>query len=114
MMSTKYKLHGVNHILTKGAIDAILDRCDSIAAKDGVRPITQRQGRYTQAEYRVFRKRLACAYFCLQESDEELNVNTEYGYTFLGLVSMIDRLVRSQKQRLQMLSEQVLSCYDNR
>ena len=28
--------------------------------------------------------------FAYKESDEELNVNTEYGYTFLGLVSMID------------------------
>ena len=29
MMSTKYKMHGVNHILTKGALDSILDRCSS-------------------------------------------------------------------------------------
>ncbi len=40
MMSTKYKMHGVNHILTKGALDSILDRCVSIATKDGIRPIT--------------------------------------------------------------------------
>lgn len=33
MMSTKYKMHGVNHILTKGALDSILDRCVSIATK---------------------------------------------------------------------------------
>lgn len=91
MMSTKYKLHGVNHILTKGAIDAILDRCDSIATKDGVRPITEtdkadilRQNtEYSENGLRVLT-------FAYKESDEELNVNTEYGYTFLGLVSMID------------------------
>ncbi|WP_302488322.1 cation-translocating P-type ATPase [uncultured Ruminococcus sp.] len=91
MMSTKYKLHGVNHILTKGAIDAILDRCDSIAAKDGVRPITQadkadilkQNTEYSENGLRVLT-------FAYKESDEELNVNTEYGYTFLGLVSMID------------------------
>lgn len=41
MMSTKYKMHGVNHILTKGALDVILDRCISIATKEGVRPITK-------------------------------------------------------------------------
>ena len=40
MMSTKYKMHGVNHILTKGALDSILDRCIKIATKDGVRDIT--------------------------------------------------------------------------
>lgn len=91
MMSTKYKLHGVNHILTKGAIDAILDRCDSIATKDGVRPITQadkadilkQNTEYSENGLRVLT-------FAYKESDEELNVNTEYGYTFLGLVSMID------------------------
>ena len=91
MMSTKYKLHGVNHILTKGAIDAILDRCDSIATNDGVRPITQadkadilkQNTEYSENGLRVLT-------FAYKESDEELNVNTEYGYTFLGLVSMID------------------------
>lgn len=91
MMSTKYKLHGVNHILTKGAIDAILDRCDSIATKDGVRPITQadkadilkQNTEYSENGLRVLT-------FAYKQSDEELNVNTEYGYTFLGLVSMID------------------------
>lgn len=91
MMSTKYKLHGVNHILTKGAIDAILDRCDSIATKEGVRPITQadkadilkQNTEYSENGLRVLT-------FAYKESDEELNVNTEYGYTFLGLVSMID------------------------
>lgn len=91
MMSTKYKLHGVNHILTKGAIDAILDRCDSIATKDGVRPITEddkadilkQNTEYSENGLRVLT-------FAYKESDEELNVNTEYGYTFLGLVSMID------------------------
>lgn len=91
MMSTKYKLHGVNHILTKGAIDAILDRCDSIATKDGVRPITQadkadilkQNTEYSENGLRVLT-------FAYKQSDEELNINTEYGYTFLGLVSMID------------------------
>lgn len=91
MMSTKYKLHGVNHILTKGAIDAILDRCDSIATKDGVRPITEtdkadilRQNtEYSENGLRVLT-------FAYKQTDEELSVDTEYGYTFLGLVSMID------------------------
>lgn len=91
MMSTKYKLHGENHILTKGAIDAILDRCDSIATKDGVRPITEsdkadilRQNtEYSENGLRVLT-------FAYKQTDEELSVDTEYGYTFLGLVSMID------------------------
>jgi len=91
MMSTKYKLHGVPHVLTKGALDSILNRCVSITTRDGVRPITDEDKKmilkqnndYSEAGLRV----LAFAY---KESDEALSVDTEYGYTFLGLVSMID------------------------
>ncbi len=91
MMSTKYKLHGVPHILTKGALDSILDRCVSIATKDGVRPITdedkniilKQNNDYSEAGLRVLT-------FAYKESDEALSVETEYNYTFLGLVAMID------------------------
>ena len=91
MMSTKYKLHGVNHILTKGALDSILGRCVSITCKDGVRKmtpedrelITKQNNAYSEEGLRV----LAFAY---KESDEKLSIETEQGYTFIGLVSMID------------------------
>ena len=91
MMSTKYKLHGVAHVLTKGALDSILDRCVSITVKDGVRPITEADkktimevnNRYSEEGLRV----LAFAY---KESSEKLSVDTEYGYTCIGLMSMID------------------------
>lgn len=91
MMSTKYKMHGVNHILTKGALDSILDRCVSIAMGNDVRKITKedkeniiRQNReYSENGLRV----LAFAY---KESDEKLSTDTEFDYTFLGLVAMID------------------------
>ena len=91
MMSTKYTLHGVPHILTKGALDSILNRCVGITTRDGVRPITEedkniilnQNNKYSEAGLRV----LAFAY---KESDEALSIETEYGYTFLGLVSMID------------------------
>ena len=99
MMSTKYKLHGVSHILTKGALDSILDRCVSIATKDGVRPITQedkniilkQNNDYSEAGLRVLT-------FAYKVSDEPLSVESEYGYTFLGLVSMIDPPREESKQ----------------
>lgn len=91
MMSTKYKLHGVNHILTKGAIDAILDRCERIATKDDVRPITQAdKAEILRQNMEYSENGLRVLTFAYKESDEELSVDTEYGYTFLGLVSMID------------------------
>ena len=99
MMSSKYKLHGVSHILTKGALDSILDRCVSIATKDGVRPITQedkdiilkQNNDYSEAGLRVLT-------FAYKISDEALSVETEYDYTFLGLVSMIDPPREESKQ----------------
>ncbi len=99
MMSTKYKMHGVSHILTKGALDVILDRCVSIATKDGVRPITdedkalilEQNKKYSEEGLRVLT-------FAYKESDEELSTDTEYDYTFIGLVSMIDPPREESKQ----------------
>ena len=41
LMSTKYRIHGVPTILTKGAVDVLLDRVVSIATTDGVIEITK-------------------------------------------------------------------------
>ena len=91
MMSTKYSLHGVPHILTKGALDSILDRCVNISTKDGVRPITDEDKKKIIEQNRKYSEEgLRVLTFAYKESDEELSVDTEYGYTFLGLVSMID------------------------
>ena len=47
-------MHGVNHILTKGALDVILDRCISIATKEGVRPITKEDKEKIQSQNQEF------------------------------------------------------------
>ena len=99
MMSTKYKLHGVPHILTKGALDSILDRCVSIADKDGVRPITEEDKRKILEQNNKYSEEgLRVLTFAYKESDETLSVETEYNYTFLGLVSMIDPPREESKQ----------------
>ena len=91
MMSSKYKLHGVPHILTKGALDSILDRCVSIATKDGVRQITDEDRKIILAQNNKYSEEgLRVLTFAYKESDEALSVETEYNYTFLGLVAMID------------------------
>ena len=99
MMSTKYKLHGVPHILTKGALDSILDRCVSIAEKDGVRPITEEDKRKILEQNNKYSEEgLRVLTFAYKESDETLSVETEYNYIFLGLVSMIDPPREESKQ----------------
>ena len=94
MMSTKYKVHGsysTPHILTKGALDSILDRCVSIADKDGVRPITEEdKHKILEQNNQYSAEGLRVLTFAYKESDETLSVETEYNYIFLGLVSMID------------------------
>lgn len=99
MMSTKYKMHGVSHILTKGALDSILDRCISIATADGVREITEEDKNNILLQNKQYSENgLRVLAFAYKESDEELSIDTEYNYTFLGLVSMIDPPREESKQ----------------
>ena len=99
MMSTKYTLHGVPHVLTKGALDSILDRCVSIAEKDTVRPITDEDKRIILEQNNKYSSEgLRVLTFAYKETGEELTEETEYGYTFLGLVSMIDPPREESKQ----------------
>lgn len=93
LMSTKYRVHGVPTVFTKGAVDVLLDRIDNVAADSGIRTITQedkekiiRQNQYfSENGLRV----LAFVYRECEES-EALSIENEYGYTFIGLASMID------------------------
>lgn len=99
MMSTKYNMHGVPHILTKGALDVILDRCINIATKDGVRPITDKdKDKIIEQNRRYSEDGLRVLTFAYKESDEPLSVETEYNYTFIGLVAMIDPPREESKQ----------------
>lgn len=99
MMSTKYKMHGVSHILTKGALDSILDRCVSIATADGVRNITEEDKNNILLQNKQYSENgLRVLAFAYKESEEELSLETEYNYTFLGLVSMIDPPREESKQ----------------
>lgn len=41
LMSTKYELHDIPTVLTKGALDVLLDRTVKIRLEDGVRDITE-------------------------------------------------------------------------
>ena len=93
LMSTKYRVHGVPTIFTKGAVDVLSERLTHIATSDGVRPITAadlsgilRQNQFfSENGLRV----LAFAYRECPEA-ECLCPENEYGYTFIGLVSMMD------------------------
>ncbi|MBO5461126.1 MAG: cation-translocating P-type ATPase [Ruminococcus sp.] len=93
LMTTKYRLHGVPTLLTKGALDVLLDRTVSIRTSEGVRSITeedkeailQQNLEFSQNGLRV----LSFAYREVDENDE-LDLDDERDYIFLGLISMMD------------------------
>lgn len=91
LMSTKYSLHGVPTILTKGAVDVLLDRCTSVRYTDGIRPMTESEKEKIRRQNRIFSENgLRVLSFAYKESDEPLSVDTEYNFIFLGLISMVD------------------------
>ena len=91
LMSTKYMLHGVPTILTKGAVDVLLDRCDYVRCRDGIRPMTEAEKDKIRMKNQLFSENgLRVLSFAYKESEENLDIHAEYGYTFLGLISMVD------------------------
>lgn len=93
LMSTKYKLHGVPTILTKGALDVILDRTVKIRTSEGIRKITEEDKQEILRVNREFSENgLRVLAFAYKESDEshELSYEDESDYIFVGLISMMD------------------------
>ncbi len=93
LMSTKYLVHGIPTIFTKGAVDVLLDRVENIATSAGIRPITQDDRERILKQNKAFSENglRVLAFACREcEEDEVLSIDRECGYTFIGLVSMID------------------------
>lgn len=102
MMSTKFNIDGKTYVLTKGALDVILDRCVSIATKDGVREITENDKNEILKRNQKFSENgLRVLTFAYKITDKKLSVDTEYNFTFLGLVSMIDPPREESKQAVE-------------
>ncbi len=101
LMSTKYRVHGVPTIFTKGAVDVLSERLSFIATSDGVRPITDADCSSILRQNQFFSENglrvLAFAYKECKET-ECLCPENEYGYTFIGLVSMMDPPREESKQ----------------
>ncbi len=93
LMSAKYYIHGIPTILTKGAVDVLLDRTDSIADAGGVRAFTPDDRDKILAQNMAFSENgLRVLAFAYKECkpDSRLTHEDENGYTFIGLVSMMD------------------------
>ena len=93
LMSTKYALHGVHTILTKGALDVMLDRTKFVRTVDGIHPITEEDRRDILAANQHFSENgLRVLAFGYKETsyDDVLELDDEAEYTFIGLISMMD------------------------
>lgn len=91
LMSSKYLLHGVPTILTKGAVDVLLDRCTHVRSCNVVHPMTEQEKDKIRRQNEIFSQNgLRVLAFAYKESDEILSPDTEYGFIFLGMVSMVD------------------------
>ena len=91
LMSTKYLLHGVPTILTKGAVDVLLERCTHVRSCNVVHPMTESEKDKIRRQNEIFSQNgLRVLAFAYKESDEILSADAEYGFIFLGMVSMVD------------------------
>lgn len=93
LMSTLYRLRGIPTILTKGALDVLLDRTIQIRTSEGIRDITEEDKHRILEQNRKFSENgLRVLAFGYREVGEEdtLSYDLEQDFVFLGLISMID------------------------
>ena len=96
LMSTMHKLDGVYTLCTKGAMDVLLSRSVSIMTKDGPRPITEEdKAKISETNTHLSENGLRVLAFAMKEYKDakecpQLTLEDENGYTFVGLISMID------------------------
>ena len=93
LMSTKYELHDIPTVLTKGALDVLLDRAGKIRMESGVRDITQEdKDAILQKNLEFSQEGLRVLAFGYKEVPENytLSLDNENDFIFLGLISMMD------------------------
>lgn len=93
LMSTKYLLHGVPTVLTKGALDVLLERSVSVRTSEGILPMTEEEKEKILRQNQEFSQQgLRVLSFAYKEVGEEdrLTLESEKDFIFLGLVSMMD------------------------
>ncbi len=93
LMSAEYRLHGVPTLMTKGALDVLLERTSRIRTSEGIRPITEEDREQILAQNMEFSENglrvLAFGYKEIEPA-EHLELTDEDDYIFIGLISMMD------------------------
>ncbi len=93
LMSTLHRIDGTYKLLTKGAPDVLLNRCDCIRTEEGEQPFRDDQRQAVQDQIAAFSSMglrvLAFAEKIMPEH-KSLTLDDEADLTFLGLMSMMD------------------------
>ena len=93
LMSTLHNINGVPTLFTKGAIDVLLDRSKMIMTQNGPVPLTpELKEDVSRVNMEMSMEGLRVLAFAYRELDSvrPLSFDDENGFTFIGLVSMID------------------------
>lgn len=93
MMSTLNKFGNQCTMITKGAVDVLLDRVQYIDTKDGVREISEQDRNAILKQNNAFSEnglRVLAFVYKQVECKETLTVEDEENLTFLGLIAMVD------------------------
>ena len=90
LMSTIHNIDGKYIMITKGAVDVLLDRVVSIEQNSEILPFTQQQKQKIIYANKTFSENgLRVLAFAYKEL-EQLQIEKEQDYTFVGLIAMID------------------------
>ncbi len=93
LMSTLHHIGGEYLLLTKGAIDVLLGRSTHLLTKEGAVPMTpERRAAIETVNREMSEQGLRVLAFAQKAIDgaRPLTLEDEHGYTFVGLISMID------------------------
>ena len=104
LMSTVCRMKGKNVMITKGALDVILNRTKDIITADGVNKITDESIKNIEKVNKEFSKTglrvLAFAFKDLHDRTE-ISLKDEDDLTFIGLISMMDPPREESKQAVE-------------
>ena len=101
LMSTLHRVNGKPMLLTKGAMDVLLARSEKLLTAKGVVPLTdEMRTAIARANEEFSENGLRVLAFACREMDaeRELTLEDENGFTFVGLVCMIDPPREESKQ----------------
>lgn len=103
LMSTVHIYNGEQIMITKGAVDVLLDRMHSVETAEGIRPLTVKDKEKIQETNLMFSKEglrvLAFAYKPV--SKDNVTLDDEQDYIFLGLIAMMDPPREESKEAVE-------------